>query len=116
MSRIDELIVEFCPNGVEHKELGKVCEFKRGTSITQKDVIIGEIPVIAGGQKPAYYCNRSNRSGETITISSSGAYAGFVSYWTEPLFVSDAFTVEPKEIVNTKYLYYFLKNNQQRLY
>ena len=30
MSKLQELIQELCPNGVEYKKLGDVCEIKRG--------------------------------------------------------------------------------------
>ncbi|MDR2940092.1 MAG: restriction endonuclease subunit S, partial [Clostridiales bacterium] len=72
----------------------------------------GSIPVVAGGQKPAFYCNEYNRAGENVTISSSGCYAGFVMYWDGPIYVSDAFTAEPNEKALPKYLYYFLKSKQ----
>ena len=116
MSRLEQLIKELCPNGVKYKVLKDVCTFKQGTSITKKDIIDGDIPVVAGGQEPAYYCNKANRDGETIVISSSGAYAGYVSYWDKPIFVSDAFTVRPNNLLATKYVYYFLANKQSRIY
>lgn len=117
MNRIDKLIAELCPEGVEFKELGEVCEFQRGQSITKKNTIAGDIPVIAGGQKPAYYHNSSNRIGQTIAVSGSGAYAGFVSYWEIPIFLSDAFSVNPlKELLLTKYVYHFLKHNQEKIH
>ena len=49
--------------------LGEIAEIKRGTSITQKDVTPGDIPVIAGGRTPAYFHNVSNRTGQTIVIA-----------------------------------------------
>jgi len=116
MSKLDELIKELCSNGVEYKELGECCEFNRGSSITKASVIEGNVPVIAGGQKPAYYHNVSNRDVETIVIAGSGAYAGFVSYWTIPIFVSDAFTINPNDRLITKYLYHFLKNMQEEIH
>ena len=61
-------------------ELGEVCEVKRGKSLTRKEITDGDIPVIAGGQTPAYYHYQANRVGEVITVSGSGAYAGFVNY------------------------------------
>jgi len=115
MSKLDELIAELCPDGVEYRRLKDVCTFKRGTPITKKDIVEGDIPVIAGGQEPAYYHNQANRTGETVVISSSGA-AGFVSYWEQPIFVSDAFSVEPNGKILTKYLYYFLKSKQDKIY
>ena len=101
---------------VEWKKLGEVCTFKRGRTITAKDAIDGDIPVIAGGQTPSYYHNEANREGESITVAGSGAYAGFVSYWNQPIFVSDAFTVDPIDLLNHKYLYHWLKMNQANVF
>jgi len=88
-----------------------------GRIITAKDAIDGDVPVIAGGQKPAYYHNIANRTGETITIAGSGAYAGYVLYWDIPIFVSDAFSIEFNEGLGIpKYLYISLKNQQERIH
>lgn len=116
MGKIDELIKQFCPDGVQLVSLDSVCSFKRGTTITAKKAIPGEIPVIAGGQTPSYYHNEANRDGETIAVAGSGAYAGFVSYWDTPIFLSDAFSVEPCSKVIHKYLFYYLRHNQQKIY
>ena len=116
MSKLDDMIKTLCPDGVEFVKLGDCCDFKRGTTITAKNAIPGDIPVLAGGQKPAYFHNVANRTGETIVVAGSGAYAGFVSYWTIPVFLSDSFSVEPNEKLNVKYVYYFLKNIQQKIF
>lgn len=99
-------------------KLNEVVEFKRGTSITKKDVKEGNIPVIAGGQQPAYYHNLTNREAGAITISSSGAYSGFVAYHNYPIFASDCFTVSSKnkEILDDKYLFHIFKNKQIEIY
>lgn len=110
MSYIDKLLdgVE-----VEWKALGEVAELKRGKTITAKDKTNGDIPVISGGQKPAYYNSEYNRDGETITVAGSGAYAGYIMYWNKPIFVSDAFSVKPDlNLLNTKYVYHYLLNKQ----
>ena len=101
---------------VEWKKLGDVCTFNRGRTITAKDAVEGPVPVIAGGQTPSYYHNVANRTGESITVAGSGAYAGFVSYWNLPIFVSDAFTVDPNETLLHKYVFNWLKMNQQRIF
>ena len=101
---------------VEWKKLGDVCEFKRGNTITKKNAVEGDVPVIAGGQKPAYYHNVSNRKGITITVAGSGAYAGYVSYWNQPIFLSDAFSIEANNDLNKRYLYYWLLDNQHKIY
>ena len=113
MSKIDELLKN---EKVEWKKLGEVCEFQRGNTITKKDIIKGNIPVIAGGQKPAYYHGVSNRDGVTIAVAGSGAYAGFVSYWEEPIFLSDAFSIEPNKNLNKRYLYHWLLSIQHKIF
>ena len=104
-------LLENC--AVEWRALGEVAELKRGKMITAKDKIDGDIPVISGGQKPAYYNSEFNRDGETITVAGSGAYAGYLMYWDKPIFVSDAFSVKPNLLLlNTRYVYHFLLSNQ----
>ena len=116
MSKLQELINKLCPNGVEYLNLGDVCEFKRGKALSSKNVIKGPVPVMAGGQKPSCYHNTPNRSGETIVVAGSGAYAGFVTYWKIPIFVSDAFSVHPNDRLLTKYVFYYLKNFQEKIH
>ena len=116
MTKLEKLINELCPNGVEYKKLKEVSEMKRGTSVTKKDITEGDIPVISGGREPAYYCDKYNRDGETITVAGSGAGAGYVQYWTKPIFVCDAFSVKGLEFIQTKYLYYCLANMQEVIY
>ena len=102
---------------MQWKTLGEVAELKRGTTITAKSKTEGNIPVISGGQKPAYYNGEFNRDGETITVAGSGAYAGFVMYWNEPIFVSDAFSIKAnQEIVLPRYIYHFLLSIQSQIH
>lgn len=114
MKYIDRLIqgapVEWCP-------LGEVAEIKRGSTVTKKSSNVGEYPVISGGQQPAYYIDRFNRTGLTITIAGSGAYAGFVMYWEEPIFVSDAFSIKADETqLSLRYTYHYLLSLQSKIY
>ena len=69
----------------ETKKLGKVLKVRRGTTITKRQTIEGEIPVIGGGIKPTYYHNVANRKKNCITVSGSGASAGFVNKWNKPI-------------------------------
>ena len=116
MGKIDELIQQYCPDGVEYKPLGKVCLMERGTSATKGTMQSGEIPVISGGRQPSFYCNQSNRTGETITVAGSGAGAGYVQYWNEPIFVCDAFSIKGSDNIITKFVYYFLASIQEQIY
>ena len=116
MSRIEEMIEEMCHDGVEYKRLGDVTVMKRGTSLTKKKAEEGCIPVISGGRQPAFYCNQSNREGETITVAGSGARAGFVQYWNEPIFACDCFTVKGTEALDTRYVYHLMTSMQDAIY
>jgi len=102
----------------EWKKLGEVCDVKKGTSITKTKVTDGSIPVIAGGQQPAYYHNVTNRTGKTITVSASGAYAGFVNYFEIQIFASDCTTIQSMDESKllTKYVYLIIKSQQKRIY
>ncbi|MEN8262248.1 MAG: N-6 DNA methylase [Nitrospirota bacterium] len=98
-------------------KLNEITEIKKGSTITKKTAINGEIPVIAGGQYPAYYHKTSNREGRSITVSSSGAYAGFINYFEQPIFASDCTTIQSDENkLNTKFLYHLLKLKQEDFY
>ncbi|MGL5724790.1 restriction endonuclease subunit S [Cetobacterium sp.] len=116
MSKLEQLINELCPDGVEYKLLKDISIMKRGVSITKKDLTEGDIPVISGGKEPAYYCDKYNREDETITVAGSGAGAGYVQYWNKPIFVCDAFSIKAIETNSTKYLFYFLQNIQKYIY
>jgi type I restriction enzyme S subunit len=118
MSKLKELIDKLCPDGVEYKKLGdnNVSVMQRGSSLTKKDATEGTYPVISGGKTPAFYCDKFNREGETITVAGSGAGAGYVQYWNEPIFVCDAFSVKGVNNNSTKYLYYCLTNLQDKIY
>jgi len=96
--------------------LSEVADFQRGSTVTQKEADEGVYPVIAGGQKPAYFIDKYNRDGETVTVAGSGAYAGYVMYWNEPIFVSDAFSVKAKQGVSTRYIYHSLLHIQNKIY
>ena len=68
MSKLQELIDRLCPDGVDFKPLGEVCEMQPGDTLSSKAAIEGDVPVMAGGQQPSCYHNVANRSGETIVV------------------------------------------------
>lgn len=98
------------------KSIGDFANIQKGSLITSKDIVVGDIPVIAGGKTPAYYHNKSNRSGKTITISASGASAGYVAFHSRPIFASDCSTISENKNFDIQYLYYSLKNLQDKIY
>ena len=108
-------VVDGVPEGWEKKKLGEVSEFRRGKTITKKDTIDGNIPVIAGGLEPAYYCNKYNTSNRVITISGSGANAGFTRMYYENVWASDCSYVDSASTEYIHFTYCFLLSNKKAI-
>ena len=103
-------------NNIQTLPLGERIRPKRGKSLQSKNMIDGNIPVISGGLKPAGFHNKANTVAPVITISASGANAGFVSVWGEPVWSADSSYIDS---TMTKYVYtyyLFLKNKQKEIY
>ena len=105
-------IVDGVPEGWTPSLLGQLAEFKRGKTITKKDAIEGDIPVVAGGLEPAYYCNKSNTAERVITVSGSGANAGFTRMYFEKVWASDCSFVDASTTPFLHFVYCFLKDNK----
>jgi type I restriction enzyme M protein len=91
---------------------------QKGKSITKETIAEGNIPVVAGGQTSPYSHNVANYNGNVITISSSGAYSGYVWYHNYPIWASDCsvFFSNNENILLTKFLYHTLKHQQEEIY
>lgn len=99
-----------------NKPLGDIVNIRKGQMITEELAVKGTIPVIAGGKKPAYYHNKANRFGNTITISASGANAGYISYYDVPIYASDCSTIEEGNGYSIQFIYQQLKLRQSEIY
>jgi len=95
------------PEGWRVGTLGDIAEFKRGKTITKSETNDGSIPVVAGGLEPAYYHNESNTSSRVITISGSGANAGYTRMYYQPVWASDCSFVDNAStpLLHTAYCY-----------
>ena len=114
---VDEKVEEIrYKNGIVVDILGNICEIQKGTAITSSELEEGEYKVVAGGIDFAYMHNKFNRPENVITISASGANAGYVNFWKEKIFASDCTTIIGKSFEETCFLYYFLKANQNILF
>lgn len=105
-------IVNGVPEGWEKTILCSLVEFKRGKTITKKDVIEGNIPVVAGGLEPAYYCNKFNTSERVITISASGANAGYTKMYFEKVWASDCSFADNSMTPYLHFIFCFLRDNK----
>lgn len=91
-------------------------EIKNGSMLKSSEYEPGTVPVIAGGVSAAGYHSKANRPSNTITISGSGANAGFVNFFEEPIFASDCSTINEQKSICVKYLYYALLLKQPEIY
>ena len=55
MSRLDDLIAELCPDGVEYKTLGEIATISRGGNFQKKAFQESGIPCIHYGQIYTWY-------------------------------------------------------------
>lgn len=108
-------IVDEVPEGWNIGILSDIGIFKRGKTITKAKIVEGEVPVISGGLGPAYYHNESNTSSPVITVSGSGANAGFTRLYYTKVFASDCSFVDTEQTPYLYWIYLFLKNNSSRL-
>lgn len=97
-------------------KLGRVVNIRKGSMLTSEEFIVGNVPVIAGGKIPAGYHNVANRPANTITISASGASAGYVALHNTPIFASDCSTIVPDPSYDIKYMYHLLVYYQSEIY
>lgn len=89
---------------------------KRGKNLLKKNVEPGVVPVVAGGLKPAAYHNISNTETPVITISASGANAGYVQIWGQKVWSSDSSYIDSSITDNIYFWYIFLKSRQKQIF
>ena len=111
----DQLLTNVDREETNWKELSEIADLYKGTYVTKKESNEGAFPVVMGGQKVAYYIDKYNSEGESIVISRSGINAGYVSFWNQPIFVSDGYRIDTNEKVIKKYLFYFLKSREGQI-
>ena len=118
MNKIEELIEQLCPNGVEYKELGEVANITIGEFVHKnKQIINGKYPVYNGGTSYTGLYDEYNNTANKIVMSARGAYAGFVNkvlvdYWAG----NSCYSISMKNsyLMNWHFVYYMLKHNQSK--
>ena len=116
MSKLQELIKKLCPDGVEFRKLGEVCEIYTGGE-PPKDTIKGDnkdekhvYPVWANGKEVYGYSSTYKIDKDATVISSIGANTGSIyfrkAYFT-PIIRLKVLVPKNNNLVS-KYLYYYL--------
>lgn len=117
MSRLEQLIAEFCPDGVEYKKLSDAAEMTRGVRVVRSQLSDDEkYPVYQNSMSPLGHFDKSNVQANTAFIISAGAAGtvGFsaVDFWA----ADDCFYFICPENLSSKYLYYALICKQEYLF
>lgn len=91
-------------------KLGEICLIKKGKPLSFSQIKEGIYPVIAGG-KTSPYSHNEYTDERVITISASGAYAGFVSFHESKIWASDCSVIYPRNGLSVlKYIYALLSS------
>ena len=88
----------------------------RGKNLLVSDAKGGKTPVVAGGLTPSAFHNVANTKAPVITISASGANAGFVNLWGIPVWAADSSYIDSTIVSNIYFWYNLLKYNQKNIY
>lgn len=96
--------------------IGDIITPKRGKGLLSKDAVEGNVPVVAGGLEPATYHNESNTIAPVVTISASGANAGYVNLWHIPVWSSDSSFIDSTMTSNIYFWYVMLKKRQKEIF
>lgn len=111
MSYLEKLLQGF---KVEWKPLGEVCDVIRGKRLTKKELSEnGKYPVFHGGLIPLGLYDKYNCKANQTMIINTGSIGEVV--WSEVNFWSSdgTFVVKTNENIVDKFLYYFLKTQEQ---
>lgn len=116
MSKLDKLLRELCPDGVEHKKLVDAVSIERGKCVVRSQLSIsGKYPVYQNSLTPLGYHTDYNYNANTTFIIVAGA-AGEIGFSDKAFWAADdCFTVVCPENVLNRYIYHLLLNNQNQL-
>jgi type I restriction enzyme, S subunit len=112
----DEDLKREVPYDWKVRDFGANNEIRRGNLITSDKIKNGNVKLVSAGVKSSHFHDQANRSANVITVSSSGANAGYINFWREPIFASDCITVQAGSIVETILALQFLKMTQKHIY
>ena len=108
-------VVDGVPEGWHLGTLAELVVFRRGKTITKAEVVEGNVPVIAGGLEPAYFHNSANTKAPVITVSGSGANAGYTRLNYEDIFASDCSFADIETTPYIYFVYCFLKHSRETI-
>lgn len=79
----------YVPTIFKYDEFINIGTFVRGKNITAAQMVEGKVPVISAGLQPSGYHNEANVHGSNLTISASGANAGYLNFNLNDIWAAD---------------------------
>lgn len=110
MSKLEELIEQYCPDGVEYVRLGDVLSVNRGKRLTKTQLSDDGKYFVYHGSKdtPLGKYSQFNVKGKTTIVVNTGGIGG-VKFCDENFWCSDgSFWIGHSSLLNDKYVYYYL--------
>ncbi|MFN4084604.1 MAG: restriction endonuclease subunit S [Spirosomataceae bacterium] len=102
--------------GLAEIKFGDLVQPKKGKNLTKSEAIEGDYPVVAGGLEPSCYHNEANTQSPVVTISASGANAGYVRLYHTPIWSSDSSYIDETITPFVFFSYLLLKSKQLLLF
>lgn len=95
--------------------LKDIALIKKGQALSSKDLMRGDYPVIAGG-KTSPYKHKNFTHENVITVSASGAYAGYVSFHSYKIWASDCSVITSRSGNSISFIYFWLSYLQNKIF
>src|SRR5690554_5073685 len=99
----------------KHGYLSDIAKIAKGKALSSRNLTEGSYPVIAGG-KTSPYSHSEFTHENIITVSASGAYAGYVAYHPHKVWASDCSVVAAKKNSHTLFIFQLLTHLQNKIY
>ena len=118
MSKLQELIRELCPNGVEYKTIRETVGVNRGKRLTKRQLSDDGKYEVYHGSKDSILGKYAefNAPENTVIIINTGGIGG-VKFLDRPFWCSDgSFWLGQAKYVNPKFLYYYLSGYEDFFY
>ncbi|EPO7269746.1 restriction endonuclease subunit S [Campylobacter upsaliensis] len=115
---LESLLQQHCPNGVEFKELGEVCETLPKGTLKTSQLTANGYPVINSGRDLYGYYSKFNNESNAFTIAARGEYAGFVNFMDSKFWAGGLcypYRSNDENKLLTKFIYYHLKTNESNI-
>ena len=118
MSKLEQMIKELCPDGVEYKTIKETVGVNRGSRLTKVQLSDDGLYEVYHGSKDSILgrYNSYNAPANTTIVVNTGGIGG-VKFLDKPFWCSDgSFWLGQSENIDSKYIYYCLSGYEDYFY